>query len=68
MSVYRISYRYASSLIQLAEEKKNLKEISADGELIFNTLHHSKELRNVLKSPVVKLSDKKSLLDQIFKG
>ncbi|MCX6173206.1 MAG: ATP synthase F1 subunit delta [Ignavibacteriales bacterium] len=66
MSVYRISYRYANSLMQLAEEKMIFKKVSDDAELIFNTLNSSKELRSVLKSPVVKLNDKKSLLQKIF--
>ena len=66
MSVYRISYRYANSLMQLAEEKKILKKISDDADLIFNTLNSSKELRVVLKSPIIKSDDKKSLLTQIF--
>ncbi len=68
MSVYRISYRYASALMILAEEKKKLKEISEDSELIFNTLSASRELRSVLKSPVVKSADKISLLEKIFKN
>lgn len=66
MSVFRISYRYANSLIQLAEEKKIFKKISADSELIYNTLSSSKDLRAVLKSPVVKVNDKKNVLEKIF--
>jgi F-type H+-transporting ATPase subunit delta len=66
MSVYRISYRYANSLIQLAEEKKIFNKISADANLVFNTLQSSKELRAILKSPIIKLNDKKSLLQKIF--
>ncbi len=66
MSVYRISYRYANSLMQLAEEKKIFKKVTDDAELIFNTLNSSKELRSVLKSPVIKSNNKKSLLQKIF--
>jgi F-type H+-transporting ATPase subunit delta len=66
MSVYRISYRYANSLMQLAEEKNILKKISDDAELIFNTLNSSKELRSIMKSPVIKTDNKKSLLTKIF--
>jgi len=67
MSVYRISYRYANSLMILAEEKKIFKKISDDADLIFNTLNSSKELRAILKNPVVKIDTKKVILDQIFK-
>lgn len=66
MSVYRISYRYANSLILLADEKNIFKKISGDADLIFNTLNSSKELRAVLKSPVVKIDIKKSLMEKIF--
>ena len=68
MSLYRIAYRYAKSLLLLAEEKKILNNISVDAELIYNTIFVSKELRSVLKSPVVKLNIKKSLLNKIFEN
>jgi F-type H+-transporting ATPase subunit delta len=66
MSVYRISYRYANSLMLVAEEKKAFKRIAEDADLIFNTLAASKELRLVLKSPVIKSNVKKDLLEKIF--
>ena len=68
MSVYKISYRYANSLLQLAEEKKILKKVYEDAELIHNTLKGSKELRTVLKNPVLKSKEKKELLKKIFEG
>ncbi|MBX3007414.1 MAG: ATP synthase F1 subunit delta [Melioribacteraceae bacterium] len=68
MSVYRISYRYANSLFQLAVEKKIFDKVSQDVTLCFKTLIQSKELRAVLKSPVIKTTDKKSILTQVFKG
>lgn len=68
MSVYRISYRYANSLMLLAEEKNIFKKISDDADLVFNTLKESKELRAVLKSPVVKIDVKKSLMEKIFEN
>ncbi len=66
MSIYRISYRYANSFFQLAEEKKLLKKFADDIELIFNTLYQSRELRSILRNPVIKLKDKKNLLSKIF--
>jgi len=68
MSVYRISYRYANSLLLLSEEKKILNKVYEDAELIFSTLAHSKELRAVLKNPVLKPKDKKELLKKIFEN
>lgn len=66
MSVYRISYRYANSFFQLAEEKKSLKNIAEDVEIIYNTFVQSKELRAILRNPVIKQKDKKNLLSKIF--
>lgn len=66
MSIYRISYRYANSFFQLAEEKNLLKKFADDIELIFNTLYQSRELRSILRNPVIKLKDKKNLLSKIF--
>lgn len=66
MSVYRVSYRYANSLMQLAEEKNLYSKIAKDAELIFSALSGSKELRTVLKSPIIKSAEKKNLLSQIF--
>lgn len=68
MSVYRISYRYANSLMQLAEEKKIYSKIAQDAELIYSSLGSSKELRTVLKSPVIKSTEKKKLLTAIYEG
>ncbi len=52
--------------MQLAEEKNIFKTISEDADLIYNTLNSSRELRAVLKSPVVKPADKKNVLYNIF--
>jgi F-type H+-transporting ATPase subunit delta len=68
MSVYRISYRYANSLLLLSEEKKILNKVFEDAELIFGTLAHSKELRAILKNPVLKPKNKKELLKKIFEN
>ncbi len=68
MSVYRISYRYANSLLLLSEEKKILKKVYEDAELVFNSLAGSKELRAVLKNPVLKPRVKKDLVKKIFEN
>lgn len=66
MSVYRVSYRYANSLMQLAEEKKIYGKIVQDAELVFGALESSKELRVILKSPVIKSTEKTKLVSTIF--
>ncbi|MBI5807409.1 MAG: ATP synthase F1 subunit delta [Ignavibacteriales bacterium] len=66
MSVFRVSYRYANSLMLLAEEKNIFQEVAKDADLIFNTINNSKELKVILKSPVIKTELKKKLLNEIF--
>ncbi|MEW6651883.1 MAG: ATP synthase F1 subunit delta [Bacteroidota bacterium] len=68
MSVYRVSYRYANSLMQLAEEKNIYSKIARDSELVYSALNKSKELRSVLKSPIIKPAEKKKILTAIFEG
>jgi len=68
MSVFRVSYRYANSLMQLAEEKKIYSKIAQDAELVYSSFDSSKELRSVLKSPIIKSADKKKVLKAIFEG
>lgn len=66
MSVFRVSYRYANSLMLLAEEKNIFQEVAKDAELIFNSISNTKELKIYLKSPVIKTDVKKKLLYEIF--
>lgn len=66
MSVYRVSYRYANSLMQLAVEKNIYDKVAKDAELIYNALDSSRELRVVLKSPVIKSTEKTKLISAIF--
>jgi len=66
MSEFSISSRYASALMQLAEENNAVDSVSRDMELVFNTLDSSKELRSVLKSPIIKEQQKLDILKEIF--
>lgn len=73
MSVYRVAYRYANSLFGLLIEKAKgdealLDEVASNVDVVFNTLEVSRELRAILKNPVVKHSDKKAILHSIFEN
>jgi len=59
--------RYAKAVLQQATENQTAAVVFGDMESIRATLDGSKELRNVLKSPVVKIKDKKEALLSIFK-
>ncbi len=68
MSVYSVSSRFATALLQSASEKNISGAVSADVELISQTITASKELRNLLASPVLKESKKAEIIEEIFKS
>lgn len=64
----RVSYRYAKSLLDLAIEKGQLEQVREDMQLVRDTVHESRELEILLKSPVVKTDKKQDILKAIFGG
>lgn len=66
MADHKVSIRYASSLLESSIEKKSLDKVSADVDLIYNTLKTNSELRRLLSSPVVKSEIKFTVLQEIF--
>lgn len=66
MSSYNIATRYANALMELATEKNVLKQVAVDMELVFTGIADSKELRTILKSPVIKPEKKEAILNDIF--
>ena len=68
MSEYKISRRYATSLLESAIEKKNLEVISRDADLIASAMKVSPQLGRVLASPIVKPNVKLTIIDEIFKS
>lgn len=68
MSIFNVSTRYSKALFEQAESKGNLNAVAADVEFVHNTIEGSKELRNLLKSPVIGEDRKLSALEEIFKN
>ena len=68
MADYKVSMRYATSLLDLAVEKSMIDIISGDVELILSAMEQSRELAKALKNPVIKPETKISILDEIFKS
>ncbi|MFH1194537.1 MAG: ATP synthase F1 subunit delta [bacterium] len=66
MSDFSISTRYAQALMQVADEKSSLSKISSDVELLFKALNESKDLRYVLRSPVIDEDKKVRIMEEIF--
>ena len=59
--------RYASAMLQSAVERDILEEIKADMEFVYNTISDSQDLKLFLKSPIIKIDDKRDALTSIFK-
>ncbi|WGD35738.1 ATP synthase F1 subunit delta [Olleya sp. YS] len=68
MAGERAAIRYAKAVLGLATEKKSAEVVNSDMELITNTVAQSKDLKDMLYSPVIRSSVKKSALLEIFKN
>lgn len=66
MFITKAARRYATALLEVAQELDNVDTILEDVKLIDNTIEDSKELAMFLESPIVKYDDKAEVLDQIF--
>ncbi|HPF10010.1 MAG TPA: ATP synthase F1 subunit delta [Flavobacteriaceae bacterium] len=68
MSGTRAAIRYANAVLQNAGETASVKALFDDMQTVKSTLQESKELRTVLKSPIIKAEDKKAILMEVFQG
>ncbi len=66
MADSKVSNRYASSLLDLAVEKKILDAVSKDVEILNSSIEKNAMLRNLLESPVIKPLSKASIMDEIL--
>ncbi|GAB5400702.1 MAG: ATP synthase F1 subunit delta [Aureisphaera sp.] len=62
----RAAIRYAKAVLQKAQETNAIDTVFGDMQDVQATLDGSKELRTLLKSPLIKVDDKKAALLQIF--
>ena len=68
MNESRAAIRYAKATLDYAVEKKMADKVDQDMRDIAATLKENKDLGNLLGSPVVKMSMKSSILNEVFKG
>ena len=68
MADFKVSHRYATSLLEDSIEKNKLEAITADMTLLSNTLKANSKLQLALESPVIKAEVKSSILKEIFKS
>lgn len=66
MPTTKAARRYATALLELAEERDEVGQILEDIRLINNTLEGSRDLVVFLKSPVIKFDDKIEALEELF--
>ncbi|MCU0389530.1 MAG: ATP synthase F1 subunit delta [Thermoflexibacter sp.] len=66
MSEIRVATRYAKSLIELAEEKGVLESINNDMLLFTNTCDKARDLKLMLRNPIINRDAKLKSLNRIF--
>lgn len=68
MPEIKVAIRYAKSLLEEAVENKNEDNIKKDIDLFLDAINGSRELRIVLKNPIIGFDKKYQLLKSIFQG
>ena len=68
MADEQVAARYAKSLLDLAQEQGSLATIKQDMDLLATTMAGSRDLRLLLRNPIVKHDKKLSILTAIFQG
>ncbi len=64
----KVSKRYGKSILSLAIDRGILPQVSADMQLLQNTIEQNKEFRAFLKSPIIKTAKKLELIKKLFSG
>ena len=65
---FKISHRYAVSLLESVIEKKKTEKVFKDMQLFVTTLQSSNELQVALQSPVIKPEIKEKIIIDLFKN
>ncbi len=68
MSVSRIAVRYATPILELAEEKKMLDNVKEDMKSFVAVCEESRDFALMLKSPIIPHQRKADILKKIFSG
>ncbi|MBP6575162.1 MAG: ATP synthase F1 subunit delta [Flavobacteriales bacterium] len=68
MNIAPVAYRYARSLMELAQERGVLAGVEEDMRLVARTCEANRELVVLLNSPVVKADKKDKILSAVFAG
>lgn len=66
MQQTRATLRYAKALFSLAKEEGKLNQCQEDMQCVVDTCSNSKELIQLLKSPIIKTDQKKEVFKKLF--
>lgn len=66
MRTVRSAQRYAKALLEIAIEQKSADQVKADMDTLLSALNQSRELRNLMLSPVVKADQKEQVMEKVF--
>lgn len=66
MRTVRSAQRYAKALLEIAIEQKSEDQVKADMDTLLSALNQSRELRNLMLSPVVKADQKVVIMEKVF--
>ena len=68
MSEYRVTSRYAKSLITLAQEQGVLEEVYADIRSFYTICQANRDFVLMLKNPVIRKEKKSQIIQKLFSG
>ena len=68
MADQRVAARYAKSLLDLGQEQGTLETVKQDMDLLGQVVGASRELRLLLRNPIVKHDKKLAILTALFRG
>jgi F-type H+-transporting ATPase subunit delta len=61
-----LASRYAKSLLTLAIQTNALEQVKNDMKMIFDVFQENRDLRRLLKSPIIKSDKKQAILKELF--
>jgi F-type H+-transporting ATPase subunit delta len=68
VSDMNVARRYARALFQLADERKNLKQVFTDLKDLRSILESSSDLQSFILNPVLTLEDQQMVVKSVFEG
>jgi len=68
MKEARAALRYAKAILNLAKDSGKESNVNEDMMLVTSTIYEHDDLEVMLRSPIIKASDKESVLNKLFEG